>query len=178
MITIHDVKQGTDEWHGLRLQYPHTASLAYLLLTKGKNAASNKQGVRSSGFWAERGHILEDEAIKVYEAVYGCDVERPGFITNTDYPDCGWSPDATRMEIRRGIEVKCFKDEKHLACLEEIPTEVYAQCQFGIMVGEMEIFDLVFYNPDIDDPKLCFKVHTMFPDRQLISRFKAKLGLE
>lgn len=176
MVTIHSVKQGTDEWHGLRVQYPHTASLAYVLLTKGKNAASNKFGVRGTGFWAERGHILEEEAVDVYNAVYGVEIERVGFVTNDQYPNCGYSPDG--LLPSRGIEVKCFKEEKHLACLTDIPTEVYAQVQFGMMVAELPDCDLIFYNPDIEDSNLCFKVHRVLRDELLIKRFRIKLGLE
>jgi len=185
MVITHTVKQGTDEWHGLRVQYPHTASLAYVLLTKGKHAASNKFGVRGTGFWAERGHILEDEAIDIYESVYGVKVERIGFVTNTEYPKCGWSPDGGIGLLivsvdghRRGIEVKCFKEEKHLACIDEIPTEVYAQCEFGEMIGELDDLDLIFYNPDIEDSSLCFKVHRLLPDHILFKRFRIKLGME
>ena len=182
MLITHQVQQGTDEWHGLRVQYPHTASLAYVLLTKGKYAASNKYGVRGTGYWAERGKILEDEAIEVYNAVYGVTVERVGFITNDNYPDCGWSPDGLIIlddgKHRRGIEVKCFKEEKHLACLSDIPSEVYAQCQFGSMIGELDDLDLIFYNPDVEDANLCFKVHRLLPDALLFKRFKTKLGLE
>lgn len=176
MIVTHQVKQGTDEWHALRVQYPHTASLAYVLLTKGKNAASNTIGSHGSGFWAQRGHILEEEAIEVYNAVYKCTAERPGFITNDDYPDCGWSPDGLVPNI--GIEVKCFAEAKHLECLNRTPLEVYCQVQFGMMVGDLDLTHLIHYNPDIADSNLCFKVIEVQRDNRLIERFKEKLGIK
>jgi hypothetical protein len=173
MLITHQVKQGTDEWHALRLQYPHTASLAGVLLAKGKNAASNTQGSHGSGFWAQRGHILEDEAIEVYEAVYGVKVERPGFITNDKYPDAGYSPDAMLPTV--AIEVKCFAEARHLECLKITPLEVYAQVQFGLMIAELDMAHLVHYNPDIADSKLCFRVIEVPRDEKLIERFKLKL---
>lgn len=172
MIITHQVKQGSPAWHALRIQYPHTASLAWILLTRGKNAASNTFGGGTAGFWALRGHILEEQAIEVYNAVYGVTVERPGFITNDDYPDCGYSPDG--MLPQRGIEVKSFKDEKHLACLEIVPPEVYAQCQFGMMIAELPECDLIFFNPDVADED-AFKVHRLDRDEKMIDRFKYKL---
>jgi hypothetical protein len=175
MLITHDVKQGSDSWHALRVQYPHTASLAWLLLTKGKHAASNTIGTHGTGFWAQRGHILEEEAIEVYNAVYGCTVERPGFVTNDEYPDAGWSPDGFRSDLRIGVEVKCFADLKHLECLNATPREVYAQVQFGNMIGDLDMSHLVHYNPDIADSSLCFKVIEVPRDNKLIERFKKKL---
>lgn len=73
------------------------------------------------------------------------------------------------------LEVKCFKEEKHLACLEDTPIEVYAQIQFGLMISESDMARLIHYNPDIEDTSLCFKVIDVPRDEQLIKRFKEKL---
>lgn len=174
MLITHDVKQGTDEWHALRIGKV-TASNASVLLSKGKYAATGTSGSHGSGFWAQRGHILEEEAIEVYEAVYGCHIERPGFVTNDDYPDAGWSPDGFRPDVRIGIEVKCFAELRHLDCLNVTPLEVYAQVQFGNMIGDLDMTHLVHYNPDIADSSLCFKVIEVPRDDRLIERFKLKL---
>lgn len=177
MLTYHKVEQGSDEWHALRLQYPHTASLAWVLLTKGKNAARNTLGTHGTGYWAQRGHVLERQAIEVYSAVYGVQPESVGFITNTDYPGCGYSPDDMLPTI--ALEVKAFKEEKHLACLNgDIPPEVIAQIQFGLMISELNMGHLINYNPDIEDSSLCFKVTEIQRDERLIARFREKLGLE
>lgn len=175
MIVTHDLKQGTPEWHAIRVGKV-TASNAMVLLTKGKIAATGTSGTHGSGgFWAQRGHVLEEEAIEVYEAVHGCIIERPGFITNDEFPDTGWSPDGLRADIRKGIECKAFAQMKHLQCINIVPQEVYAQCQFGIMVGDLIDMDLVLYNPDVEESELCFYVHTIPRDDKLIERFKLKL---
>lgn len=175
MLTIHEVKQGSNEWHALRTGLV-TASNAGVLLAKGKNAARGTQGVRAGNYWSERGHILEDEAIEIYNSVYNTEVERPGFITNDEYPDCGYSPDGTLPEL--ALEVKCFKEERHLLCLDDTPMEVYAQVQFGLMVTGWLMGHLIFYNPDIEDSDLCFRVIEVPRDELLIKRFREKLGME
>lgn len=177
-ITYYKVVQGSAAWHALRIGKV-TASNAMTLLSKGKYAATGTMGIGTSGFWAERGHILEREALEVYESVYGVQTEEVGFITNSDYPDCGYSPDNMRVpiELNYPLEVKCFKEERHLLCLDDTPMEVYAQIQFGLMICEGDEADLIHYNPDIADNSLCFKVIKVLRDELLIARFKDKLGL-
>jgi hypothetical protein len=176
MLTYHKVEQGSSEWHALRIGKV-TASNAAVLLARGKKAATGTANISSGGFWAERGHILEVKALEAYEAVYDVKTEAIGFMTNDQFPDAGYSPD-NYVVIKNGImplEVKCFKEEKHLACLEDTPIEVYAQIQFGLMISESDMARLIHYNPDIEDTSLCFKVIDVPRDEQLIKRFKEKL---
>lgn len=172
MVTRHQVQQGSPEWHELRANRI-TASNAWVLLQKGvKSAVNGSGGENGGGFWAQRGHILEEEAIEIYEAVFNTEVGRIGFITNTDFPHCGYSPDGFD-DIP--LEVKCFKAEKHLACLKELPTEVICQVQFGMMISETERAIVILYNPDIEDSDLCFKTIEVARDERIISSFKRKL---
>lgn len=172
MVTVHKVEQGSDEWFYLR-KGKITASNAGTLLMKGIYAANSNDGSSHSGnFWSNRGHILESEAIEIYEAVKGVKVGLAGFITNDRYPNAGYSPDGWEPLI----EVKCFAAEKHLACLTEVPMPVYAQVQFGMMVSEKDDTDVVFYNPDIEDSKLCFKIVKVMRDERLIARFERILN--
>jgi len=169
VVTNHNIDQNTDLWLELR-KGKVTASNAYILLTKGKNAAiSANNGGGGENFWSKRGHILEGEAIEIYESVTGKKVEIIGFITNDKYPDCGYSPDGYKLES------KSFKSEKHLACINELPIEVYCQVQFGMMIAEWDDIDVILYNPDIEDSKLCFKVINVKRDEKLIKRFEKKL---
>lgn len=165
----HKVNQSSQEWHLLR-ENKVTASNAYILLKKGVKAATN--GVykeHNSGFWGNRGLILEKEAIEIYEQVKNKKVELVGFVTNSKYPNCGYSPDGW------GVEVKCFQKEKHLKCMEELPIEVYCQVQFGMMITDQKKIDVILYNPDIEDSSLCFKAVEVKRDNTLIKRFKEKL---
>ncbi|MDP4226023.1 MAG: YqaJ viral recombinase family protein [Bacteroidota bacterium] len=170
-IKIHNVDQNSEEWLELR-KGKVTASNAYILLKKGVNAAiAANNGESGGGFYAARGHILEEEAIEIYQEVTGKKVHKVGFITNDKYPNCGWSPDGWDV----AVESKSFKVEKHLACCKELPIEVYCQVQFGMMIGELPEMDVILYNPDIEDSKLCFKIITVKRDDELIKRFEQKL---
>lgn len=179
MLTITNVKQGSPEWHKLRAGKV-TASNASILLYKGKLSAIEQNKPGFSGYWAQRGHILEEEAISIYEKVFKSNVIRYGFVQNSLYPDCGWSPDGLVIlpDKRIGIEVKAFKEDKHINSIKTLPPEVIAQCQFGIMIGELDYMDVVLYNPDLDDTGLCFKTIKIYPDKLIIKRFIDKLGLD
>lgn len=177
MIQIHQVQQGSDEWFALRKDRV-TASNAGTLLLRGVNAALLRNTVdgvdiSSGGYWSNRGHILESEAIEIYEQVKGTKVALAGFITNDSFPGCGYSPDGWEPLV----EVKCFATEKHIASIGEMPMEVYAQVQFGMMVAEKDFTDVIFYNPDIEDSRLCFRSVRVARDERLIARLKEKLSI-
>lgn len=156
MITIHSVEQGTDEWHKLR-RGKVTASNAHKLLQFGKSRALEESSFKGN-YHTERGKDLEKYAIDQYEKSNLIDVQRIGFVTNDTYPDCGASPDGITDRL---IEVKCFKDSKHLSITwKTIPFEVQAQIQFGMMICELDKCDLVLYNPEVD-PRMALRVITV-----------------
>lgn len=176
MVTVHKVEQGSDAWHELRKGLI-TASNAGELLRRGVNAAylkNENSGAWGGNYWSKRGQILEHEAVEIYEQVKDCSVELAGFITNDRYPMCGYSPDGWEPLI----EVKCFAEAKHLMCLDDMPMEVYSQVQFGMMVSEKDATDVIFYNPDIEDNNLCFKIVRVPRDDRLIARFEQRLGVK
>ena len=147
-ITKHNVTQGTEEWHKLR-EPLYTGSNAYkLLITKDKNYA--KAGGQSWGgnFSTRRGHTLEHQAIKLYEAIKDTEVEQVGFVTNDKYPGCGYSPDGLVPD--RTIEVKAFNDERQKANAKELEMEIMAQVQFGQLICGVKLTDVLLYNPDAD----------------------------
>lgn len=162
MIQIHDLDQGTDEWKELRAG-KYTGSGAHKLL---KFASSKKvvDGEVSSYSLAEitgfkgtfitrRGHALEDDAIKLYEAITKVKVERPGFVTNSKYPECGYSPDG--MAPAALLEVKCFQEPEHMKLITgAIKLEVMAQVQFGLLITGRPYAHLLPYNPKFARRKL------------------------
>lgn len=173
MIQIHDVVQGTKQWHALR-DGRITASNAWRLVANDKNDALNPPKVSRPTRAMRRGSSLEHEAIELYEAIYGVDVLRVGFVTNDFYPICGASPDGIAGDIY--IEVKCFNADKHLNMeFGDIPFEVMAQIQFGMMVCEMNMAHLVLYNPDVDRDK-AYRVIPIPRDDRIIANMQARLA--
>lgn len=192
MITFHDVEQGTEKWLELRAD-KYTGSNADKLL---KFASSYKivNGIKSrysvaeitgfqGNFWTKRGHLLEDEAISLYERIKKEEVRRYGFVTNDKYLDCGYSPDGYRED--RTIEVKCFSEKLHMQLFNgDIPMKVLAQIHFGLLICEKKQCDLVIYNPRfakkiIDgepnvnyDPKKAIKIITIKTQPKIAANFK------
>lgn len=155
MITIHRVKQGTPEWHELR-EGDYTGSNADKLLQgnrsvieKGRVTAYAKAGGKEWGgnFSTKRGHILEDEAIELYEQIKGVSVQRPGYVKNSKYPGAGYSPDGLLPD--RTIEVKAFNMKRHYDNHKYVELKVMAQAQFGELICEKDLCDLLLYNPDV-----------------------------
>jgi hypothetical protein len=168
VIQVHDIEQGTDEWAKLRAGL-YTGSNAHKLLahaasTKIVNGEATKyalteQSSLQGNFWTKRGHLLEDEAIELYRAITGHDVSRPGFITNSNYPGCGYSPDGSDDTLTANLEVKCFDEGPHMKLVRgDIDLKILAQIHFGLTIWERNIAKLIAYCPRVEDPKLAFKV--------------------
>lgn len=159
MVKVHRVEQGSNEWHQLRAG-KYTGASAHKLLKFGAiDYSLTNSGNFRGNFWTKRGHILEEEAIELYETIKKVSIDRPGFVTNSRYPDCGYSPDGLAPD--RIIEVKSFDEKKHLeiyhADPESIPITILGQVHFGMFICEIDSADLVIYNPNLE-AKLAFKI--------------------
>ena len=123
--TPEDLPQGSDKWQLFR-RGKITASNAYKLVLKGKNAAilENKKDVYNN-MYTDRGHALEAEVrerLNMSLAEDGYEIREFGSLENDQYPDCAYSPDGVvfpkelktltweawkKMPL---IEVKCYSD--------------------------------------------------------------------
>lgn len=170
MLKLHEVQQGTSEWHDLRAG-KYTGSSAHKVLKYGAIEYSlTDQGEFGGNWYTRRGHILEEEAIELYEAIKKTTVQRPGFVTNSRYPNCGYSPDGLLDD--RVIEVKCFNEAKHLQLYKgNVPLEVLAQIYFGMLICERKLANLIIYNPELE-PKLAFKIIEVKYRRAIFTNFK------
>lgn len=184
MITIHDVEQGTPEWLALRKDL-YTGHNAHKLL-KHQGLVKVLDGVVSpyaiseitgfkGNFWTKRGHILEDEAVELYEAITGTSVNRAGFVTNSIYPTAGYSPDG--LPPIPVLEIKCFDIPEHMQLIKaKIKLEILAQIHFGLLITGRPFAHLVPYNPSeelaVEDQ---FKIITIKADRQIANNFRSKL---
>lgn len=144
MITYHDVTQGTELWKLIRKGL-WTGSVAIRLL-QGKPMPREYDFKGNDA--TKRGTLLEIASIREYERKYRCKVQRPGFITNSVYPNAGYSPDG----IDGGwlLESKSFNGERHEALVSgNIPLEVRVQILFGMIITGKRKARLLAYNPDI-----------------------------
>lgn len=182
----YDVVQGTQEWLNTR-QGRITCSNALLLMNKGKNACMEANRLAAErltpngNFYAERGHVIEHEMKQAYNEQLksrNLTLAECGFITNTDFPEAGYSPDGLicplcsdgepDLENIEGLaEFKAYndiviKDEgtpnerkvltcKHRqACLDimKVPPQAIAQCNMAMLLTETEAVYLFLCNPE------------------------------
>jgi hypothetical protein len=175
MITLHQTTQGSDEWKQDRVG-KFTGSNAYKLLGSfGANAYAQAINDSFTGnYHTKRGHILEDEAIELYSIIKKTAVDRPGYVTNSDYPSCLYSPDGIDGDYL--LEVKCFIETKHMNILNgSIPLHVLAQIHFGMLICGKKKARLIIYNPDIDAHH-AFHVTDIKYNRAIATNFKRILA--
>lgn len=143
MIIYHDVIQGSLKWKALRKML-WTGTTAIRLL-QGKPLLPESD---FAGNWAtRRGQALEPIAIAEYERQVGHKVSRPGFVTNTTYPNAGYSPDAIDRRIL--LEVKAFNGQRHEDLVAgKIPLEVLVQILFGMIITGLRRARLLAFNPE------------------------------
>lgn len=143
MIHYHVVIQGSPPWHELRRDL-WTGSRAIKLL-QGKSLPNDSSDYQSAAM--KRGTILESVAIKEYERRFDKFVKRPGFITNTVYPNAGYSPDGIEGKIL--LEVKCLNGERHEKLVAgNIPLEYLVQIYFGMVITGLRKAKLLAFNPE------------------------------
>lgn len=174
-ITILEVQQNSEEWLTAR-EGKVTGSIADNLLTRGLDEALKLNYGRFNGnYYTQRGHILEIEAIEVYEAINSCTVQRPGMVLNDAYPNAACSPDG--LDGVYLLEVKCFAMKRHLEIMtvKDIPFKIMAQLQFNMMITGLKLSKLVLYNPDCEDDDLCYREIIVKADPKVQRNFKIKL---
>lgn len=143
MITWHDVEQGSPEWLALRKDL-WTGSKAIRLLQGKPLPIETEWGGNNA---TRRGHTLEVVAIREYERKYRCKVRRPGFVTNSVYPNAGYSPDGIAGPTL--LEVKALNGDRHdnLAA-GAIPLEYLVQIYFGMIITGLRKAKLLAFNPE------------------------------
>lgn len=146
MIIYHDVEQGSPEWHKLR-ENLWTGSKA-LSLMLGKPLP--REGVWGGNDATRRGHALEIVAIHEYGRRYGKKVQRPGFVTNTTYPNAGYSPDGIADKYL--LECKAFSGVRHEDLVAgKLPLAVLVQIYFGMIITGLRKARLLAINPDYEE---------------------------
>jgi len=180
-MKIHEVEQGTTEWHALRLGIPTASNFDKLITTKGEPSKSRTKylyqlvgerlsGTKEEGYtngYMERGIQLESEARSFYEVVTGKELKTCGFITD-NHGDYGCSPDGLVGDDGL-IEIKCPSMAVHVGYLidNKLPTDYFQQVQGQMFVAERKWLDFISYYPGIPpliirvekDAGFCSKLH-------------------
>lgn len=175
-LTYHDeIGQGSPEWLQFR-EYKFTGSNADKLLTSFGAGSWAMAGIGNftGNFHTRRGHLLEKEALELYEQITGVKCDYTGFVTNSKYPNCLYSPDAYRQD--RTVEVKCFSVKEHLKAIKNPSVKILAQCHFGQIIMERNKTDLVLYNPSDEVPiEKKLVILTINRDTRIHDNFKGKI---
>lgn len=208
------VEQGTQEWLELR-KGRITCSNAATLMARGKNfclQANEDAADRitpNGNNYAERGHVIENETrdnLNAFLQPFGLKLVTCAFITNSDYPDAGYSPDGlivpldvddwTKEEnfipaefkayndvvVRQkegGEKVLVHKNKHHKAVndFDEVPVEARAQCQMEMLITEADKLCLVLANPDAENEDEKVKVWWVDKDEKFQNRLIQKLSM-
>lgn len=197
-MIVHDVEQGTPEWHELRIARP-TASRFKDILAKPRSKADREAGAMSqtaksylaecfaewdlggpvdgaTSPWMERGNRQEAEALDFYQAALapeGARASPVGFVTlDADLLSPGCSPDALVGEDG-GLELKILAAKNHPKAMFEpdrFLTEHWAQVQGGLWITGRAWWHLVAYHPTM--PPV---VHRVEPDAEFIENLAGQV---
>lgn len=170
MITYHNVQQGTEEWKTMRRGL-WTGSVAVRLL-QGKPLPQEYDWDGNDA--TRRGQALEVAAIREYERRYRRFVSRPGFVTNSVYPNAGYSPDG--IDGPWLLESKSFNGKRHEALVEgSIPLTVLVQIFFGMVITGKRKARLLAFNPEYEVQLVVTEIHY---DKLVGSNIRKKLRLD
>lgn len=161
---VHDVEQGSDEWHKLRCGLL-TASAIKSIVTPTLKLANNdktRQHVyeiaaqRISGYTEPtyyndamlRGHVDEVTARELYSDRVA-PVEEFGMITrDIGGVTIGYSPDGVGLFGDFGIEVKSRIQKYQIETItsNDVPSEYVLQIQTGLLVTGWDYLDFISYS--------------------------------
>jgi hypothetical protein len=121
-----------------------------------------------------RGQALEVASIREYERKYKTIVERPGFVTNSVYPNAGYSPDG--IDGPWLLESKSFNGKRHEDLVElRIPLTVSAQIFFGMIITGKRKARLLAFNPEYEEQLTVIEIGY---DKLIGSNIRKKLRLD
>lgn len=170
-MIVHDVEQGTPEWHQVRCGIPTASEFDKILTPTGKSSTQAEAYANriiaeimtggavetwQGNMWSERGNELEAEAASYYEIRKAVKVQKVGFITD-DARTMGASPD--RLVGNDGLlEIKCPAPHTHVEYLlkQKIDQGYFTQLQGQLLVTGRAWVDIVSYYPTM--PSIIMRV--------------------
>ena len=189
------VKQGSDEWHRLRLG-KFTASRFSDMMANGRakgtlgkaaitymwdkiaERATNRPQDQIKAKALEWGHSNEDEARRMYCAYRECVVDETDFYLHPDYPDwIGGSPDAL-VGSDGGLELKCPERTRiHLQYLkdwENVPNEYKWQVQGLLWITKRDWWDFASFDPRPLKSRYQLCCYRIYPDKDMHDELDAR----
>lgn len=167
-MIIHDVEQGSDEWHKLRAGLATASEFSKLVTSTGAPSKSmDKYAITlanekyagkaldafAGNVWTENGNETEEQARDYYAFIRKCEPLAVGFVTD-DAVSYGISPD--RLIDDDGIlEIKSLKAETHTETMlyykqhGRCPPKYVQQTQGQLMGLQRAWNDLLFFHPDL-----------------------------
>lgn len=163
-MKIHNVEQGSQAWHDLRLGIPTASEFSLILTKSGKPSDQAKRYAArlvaeivlersmdkdlSHVEAVQRGHELEPTAALAYEFATDLKTEQVGFITNNE-GTVGVSPD--RLVGADGlVEIKCPLPTNHILYMTMgFEKDYYIQAQGQLLFAEREWNDRVSYSDEL-----------------------------
>lgn len=164
-MKIHNVEQGSPEWHACRIGLPTASEFHQIMTPKTREMSSSASAYAvklatemvlghalerdlSYNLDVQRGIDLEPQAVLAYEFETDATTTSVGFVTN-DEGTYGASPD--RLVGQDGLlEVKCPRPEKHaLYLLNGFGSAYFAQVQGQLLVTERQWCDRYSYCPGL-----------------------------
>lgn len=182
LVSLSFVEQGSEEWLTERAG-KYTGSNAYKLLAKiGAHKYALAELVSWGGnFWTKRGHLLEDQAIDLYEKIKGTPIIRDengvkvGIIKNSLFPNCIYSPDGVTEKIL--VEVKSFDLPQHMKLIKgDIDVKILAQVHYGMLISGRRMAHLVAFNPKAEKVEDKLKIIPIRWNPDIANNFKRILG--
>lgn len=181
---MHDIEQGSAEWHALRCGKV-TASRVADVIAKTKTGPSASRlnyaaeliaerltGVSADGFTnaaMQWGTDQEPNARRAYEFMNDISVEQVAFVIHPDIEDAGASPDGLVGEHGL-VEFKCPNTATHIDTLikQEVPTKYITQMQWQMACTGRQWCDFVSYDPRLPESMQIF-IKRVQRDNALIS---------
>ncbi len=164
-MILHDCEQNSLDWLILRCGLPTASCFGEIITPKtaelSKSAGAYMNSIlaelivghpltAAESKWMDRGHELEDEAVRNYEFLTDVETVRGGFVT-TDDALVGASPDRLIPGARKGLEIKCPKPTTHVGYLLDgtLAGEYKPQLQGLMWVCECDAWDILSHHPEM-----------------------------
>lgn len=174
---VVDFTQGSEAWKEFR-KGKITGTSAWKLLAGQSPEDIIKESLEEDSFagnkYTQRGHVLEDEARKLYEEINHIKVNEVGAIINSKYSNAMVSPDGIIGE-KSGIEIKSFLPEHMNDVWAHLDSHIIAQIQWALFISEREYWDLILFNPELP-PEDAYKVKRFYPDEEIFQKFRDALN--